>query len=532
MANSHDLKQVPNSSRHNRLLTIPGGPPRWIAVLLILVLLGNIAGLFGVGVHTDESYYWVWSRYLDWSYYDHPPLVAWMIRLSSELFGTNQFSLRFPAILAWLVTAFVVYQVAWQMFSAKRLAGWLAALVLVSIPIFEVGFHIVGPDSPLMLFTSLTYLFAFNAISRSSGKDWLLAGACLGLALLGKYTAVLLPAIIFLAVISGNQSRKELARWHPWAGLILAALLFTPVLYWNYHHDWISFAYQWGHGTDSQKGFSLYRTLDYASQQASAVMPWTWIAMMYASYRLPRLAADAQNKSWLLIEYGFWFPLVFFGITGSFSTAMHNWPVIAYIPGSIMLGGLLSYWIQPGAIGQTGDHEKITRVSVIVAVVFSALLVDLARFPQWASLLKDPKRLGGSSIVAVWGWDGLADTIREVQKRHDFNNTCQILFIKDYNDASLGYFHVAGEMAYAFRNPDRILLEPVRHQKQYNLWPNTKLSDLKNVCMVVAGPEKKPDFPDRMNKKFLGNLKLDLKHTITLPDTTSSYYAIYIRTPK
>ena len=532
MANSHDLKQVPNFAGRKRLLTIPGNPPGWIAVLFALIVVGNIAGLFGVGVHTDESYYWVWSRYLDWSYYDHPPLVAWMIRLSSELFGTNRFSLRFPAVLAWLATVFVVYQIASRMFSANRLAGWLAALVLVSIPIFEVGFHIVGPDSPLMLFASLTYLFTFNAISRSSGKDWLYAGACLGLALLGKYTAILLPVIIFLAMVSNRSARGELARWHPWAGLVLAALFFTPVLYWNYHHDWISFAYQWGHGTDSQKGFSILKTLDYASQQISAVMPWTWVAMMYASFRLPRLASGAQNKSWLLIEYGFWFPLVFFGITGSFSTAMHNWPVIAYIPGSIMLGGLLSYWIKPGVNGQTGNHEKKTRVMVIVAVVFSVLLVDLARFPQWATLLKDPKRLGGSSIVAVWGWDGLAGAITEVQKRHDFNHACQILFIKDYNDASLGYFHVAGEMAYALRDPDRILLEPVRHQKQYNLWSNTKPSDMNNVCMVVAGPAKKPDFPVRMNIKILGALKLDLKHTITLPDTTSSYYAIYVRTPK
>ena len=532
MANSHDLKQVPNSSRRKCLLTFPGNPPCWIAVLFVLILLGNITGLFGVGVHTDESYYWVWSRYLEWSYFDHPPLVAWMIRLSSELFGTNQFSLRFPAILAWVTTAFVVYRISSRMFSANRLAGWLTVLVLVSIPIFEVGFHIVGPDSPLLLFTSLTYLFAFNAIERSSGRDWLLAGACLGFALLGKYTAILLPAIIFLSVISGGQSRKELARWYPWAGLILAALLFTPVLYWNYQHDWISFAYQWGHGTHTQKGFSIYKTLDYVSQQISAVMPWTWIAMIFASYRLPRLVVKGQSKSWLMMEYGFWLPLVFFGITGSFSTSMHNWPVIAYIPGSIMLGGLLSYWMQPNAVGQIGIHTRKIRIFVIVAVVFSALLVDLARFPQWASLLKNPKRLSGSSIVAVWGWDGLADAILKVEKRHDFSDTCQILFIKDYNDASLGYFHIAGEMAYEFRDPNRILLEPVRHQKQYNLWPNTKLSDLSNVCMVVAGPARKPDFPMKMNKKNLGPLKLEMKHTITLPDTTSSYYAIYIRNSK
>jgi 4-amino-4-deoxy-L-arabinose transferase-like glycosyltransferase len=527
MANSHDLKQTPTAGQRQLL-----DPPQWIAVLLAVIVLGNFAGLFGVGVHTDESYYWVWSRYLDWSYYDHPPLVAWMIRLSSDLFGINKFSLRFPAVLAWLATAIVVYRMALRMFANNATAAWLAVLVLVSIPIFQVGFHIVGPDSPLMLFTSLTYLFAFNAIERSSGKDWLLAGACLGLALLGKYTAILLPAIIFLAVVSGRESRAELVRWQPWTGLLLAAFLFTPVLYWNYQHDWISFAYQWGHGTDSQNGFSIYKMLDYASQQISAVMPWTWFAMMYASYRLPGLIVRGQCKSWLLVEYGFWFPLLFFWISGSFSTAMHNWPVIAYIPGSIMLGGLLSHWLQPAGNSAPGKYSSRTRAAVIAAVVFAALLVDLARFPQWAALLPNPKRLGGSSIVAVWGWGGLATAIKDVEKRHHFPRSCKILFIKDYNDASLGYFHIAGEMAYALRDPDRILLEPVRHQKQYNLWSNTNLQDMSKACMVVAGPSKKPDFPGQITRNQLGTLVLDLQHTITLPDTTSSYYAIYIRKPK
>jgi len=494
---------------------------------VVIVVLGNIAGLFAVGVHTDESYYWIWSRYLDWGYYDHPPLVAWMIRLSTEIFGVNKFGLRFPAVLAWLTTAIVVYRIGSRVFSGGSLAGWLAALVLISIPIFQVGFHIVGPDSPLMLFTSLTYLFAYNAIDRLSGKDWILAGVSLGFALLGKYTAVLLPAIIFLALVSSRGSRRELLRWQPWAGLVLAAICFLPVIYWNSQHDWVSFAYQWGHGTGAANNFSIYKMLDYVSQQVSAVMPWTWFAMIYASFRLPALIAPEKRKSMPLIEYGFWFPLLFFGFAGSFSTSMHNWPVIAYIPGSIMLGGLLAQWLKPGQ-----DHKrklKIVRSGTIIAVLFAAILVDLARFPQWARLLENPKRLSGSSIVAVWGWDGLANTIRKVEKKHNFPESCKILFIKDYNNAWLGYFHVAGEMAYEFRNPDRILLEPVRHQKQYNYWKNTQLENLDGVCMVVAGPANQPDFPGELTKKKLGQLRIDARHTITLPDTTSSYYAIYTK---
>ncbi|MGW8247045.1 MAG: glycosyltransferase family 39 protein [Acidiferrobacterales bacterium] len=526
MANSHVF--IPASEKARPLVQVlPGNPSRWVISLLAVVVIGNVAGLFGVGVHTDESYYWIWSRYLDWGYYDHPPLVAWMIRLTTEIFGINKFGLRLPAVLSWLVTAVVVYRISSQLFADTRLAGWLATLVLISIPIFQVGFHIVGPDSPLMLFTSLTYFFAFNAIGKASGKDWLLAGISLGFALLGKYTAVLLPAIIFLGLVSTRESRRELLRWQPWAGFVLAVVCFTPVIYWNSLHDWVSFAYQWGHGTGTAKSFSIYKSLDYISQQVSAVMPWTWLAMIYASFRFPALTIPEKHRTLSLIQFGFWFPLIFFGFAGSFSTSMHNWPVIAYVPGSIMLGGLLAHWLK-----QDREHirkARIARSAIIVAVLFAALLVDLARFPQWARLLENPKRLSGSSIVAVWGWDGLADTIRHVEKKHNYPESCQILFIKDYNNAWLGYFHVAGEMAYEFRDPDRILLEPVRHQKQYNYWKNTRLDNLDDVCMVIAGPANQPDFPAELTRKKLGRLKLDARHTITLPDTTSSYYAIYTK---
>lgn len=501
---------------------------RWILVLLAVVTLGNLAGLFGVGVHTDESYYWVWSRYLEWGYFDHPPLAAWMIRLFSELLGTGKFSLRFPAMLAWLVTMFVVFRLSERIFTNPA-AGWLAMLTLASIPIFQIGFHIVGPDSPLMLFTALTYYFVFMAVDRSDGRYWLLAGGCLGLALLGKYTAVLLPGIIFIALISNRETRKELGRFYPWAGLLLAALLFIPVVYWNYQHDWISFYYQWGHGTQGNKGFSFHKTLDYFVQQMSSVLPWVLFAMMFASFRVQGLVSPERRKTLSLLITGFWFPLLFFGFTGSFSVSMHNWPVIAYIPGSVLLGGTLAQWIFPdGVIDKPVRRAKAVKYVVVASFVFSVLLVNLARFPQWVSLLDKPEKLAGSSIVAVWGWDSLAADIKLTESRHGFSSTCQILFVKDYNNAWLGYYHVAGEIAYQLRNPDRIMLEPVPHQKQYNLWSNTNLANTENVCMAIAGPANHPVFPEEWTKKVIGKLRLEKIHTITLPDTTSSYYAIYL----
>ena len=113
-------------------------PPIWIAVSFVLVLAGNVFGWFGVGLHTDEAYYWVWSQRLDWGYFDHPPMIAWAVRLFTELFGNNLFAVRLPAVIAWLVSTYVVFRTSADLFRS-RLTGWVAALVFVSLPIFQVG---------------------------------------------------------------------------------------------------------------------------------------------------------------------------------------------------------------------------------------------------------------------------------------------------------------------------------------------------------------------------------------------------------
>lgn len=503
--------------------------PKWVLFLLAVIIIGNVAGLFLVGAHTDETYYWVWSRRLDLGYYDHPPLVAWMVRLFSEVLGQGLAGLRAPAVLAWGASAFVVFQLARNCFSHPA-AGWLALLVLTSLPIFQVGFHIVGPDSPLMLFTSLTYYFVSRAISEDSTRYWLYGGSAVGFALLGKYTAVLLPGVIFFALAAHPANRRLLARPAPWLALVLAVVIFSPVVIWNAQNDWISFAYQWGHGTATDRGFSIYKLLDYLAQQMSAVSPWAFVAMAIATFRPGRHLSVASDRLQPLLVTGFWLPLVFFGITGSMSTSMHNWPVIAYVPGSVMLGGLLSSLLYRRRETATTEEQRTgIKVTIIALAALAIVIVDLARFPQWTRLLDNPKRLAGSSVIAVWGWDTLAQSILDVQHDRGLPADCGLLFISKYNDAGLGYYHAAGEMAFHLKNEKRILLEPVPHFKQYNYWSDKTAATAANVCMVIAGPTNQAQFDQDIEVPRVGRVKLARVATIDYPDTTRSRYAIYIK---
>ena len=505
-------------------------PPIWIAVSFALVLAGNVFGWFGVGLHTDEAYYWVWSQRLDWGYFDHPPMIAWMARLFTELFGNNLFAVRLPAVIAWLVSTYVVFRISADLFRS-RLTGWVAALVFVSLPIFQVGFHVIGPDSPLMLFTSLAYLFVYRAVSKNGkAADWVLAGLCVGLAMLGKYTAVLVPAAIFLSLVFTGKGRQQLLTPWPWLAGIIALVVFSPVIAWNAQNEWASFLFQWEHGTATNRGFAISKIITYLLQQMSSVLPWVFVAMAIAGIRLFRKRIDASRQALIFVVTTFWFPLVFFGVTGSISKSMHNWPVIAYLSGSILLGGWLGQWMAGQSVQQVMKKwiPVLTRYSIMVSVCLALILVNLVRFPQWANYMDRPVLPKGSAVAAVWGWDQLGDAARQLIKSEHLDAHCRIRVIADHNNAHLDYYHAAGQLAYQLGNADRVSVDPVQHFRQYNLWQEYYRTNGYQDCLVMVGPSYSENFPASINtgqQRWQRKLVLE----INVPDRTVQRYVFFGR---
>ncbi|KPK49203.1 MAG: hypothetical protein AMS22_14010, partial [Thiotrichales bacterium SG8_50] len=228
-------------------------PPRWILVLLVAFVVGNVFGLVLFPPHTDEAYYWMLSERLGLSYFDHPPLVPWMIRVFTSVFGNAEWAVRLPAVAAWSTAAWVVFRLSTELADSRK-AGWIALMVFASLPIYQAGFHIVGPDSGLMLFSALAYYFATRAVNESSTRLWLVAGVMTGLGMLSKYNMVLVPAAIFIALLLNPGARGELKKPWPWAAGVVALLCFSPVVIWNYQNEWASFAFQWKHGTSADTG--------------------------------------------------------------------------------------------------------------------------------------------------------------------------------------------------------------------------------------------------------------------------------------
>ncbi len=205
----------------------------------------------------EEAYYWNYSRHLDIGYLDHPPMVAWLVRLGTLLFGDTEFGVRFGALCCGTVSSFFIYRLTRNVFgeSSALLALGLAQV----LPFFFLAGMLMTPDAPLTAAWAASVYFLERALIVGRGWAWIWAGLSLGLGLLSKYTIVMLGAGTFLFMTLDPTARRWLRRWEPYAAVCIAAAVFAPVLVWNAQHDWASFAFQTSRRLAEAPRFSLHR---------------------------------------------------------------------------------------------------------------------------------------------------------------------------------------------------------------------------------------------------------------------------------
>ncbi|WP_223475776.1 ArnT family glycosyltransferase [Oricola indica] len=223
---------------------------RWLVVLLLPLLALKGVQVFAAAPTADEAYYWLWGQHLDWSYYDHPPLAAWLQGLSASLFGWNLFALRATTLLSFAGSLWILW------FWSRRLAGredapraFLAGLVVwLSMPIL-MRFQSLAHQDHLLIFFGLVaaHFWALFIEGLGDGKRiwrFYYAGCvALGLAGLTKYNAVFIGLGFAVWVVVSAKGRPLLASPHLWAGAALSMAMQAPVIAWNVAHDWPSFHY-------------------------------------------------------------------------------------------------------------------------------------------------------------------------------------------------------------------------------------------------------------------------------------------------
>ena len=225
-------------------------------ILIALGVLTAVRAIFAsqIGLADDEAYYRSWSLAPSFGYYDHAPMVAWVIAAGRAVLGDTEIGVRLVAVVSSLIGALALWRAATLLFGQS--VGRLAVVFAAAMPLLGAGAIIVTPDTPSTLFTILG-LWALAELYRSGNACWWLAvGLFAGFGLLSKYTNLFFGATILIWLIAVPENRRYFFTWQLWAGGVLAVLLFLPVVHWNAQHDWVSFAKQFGRVGQS-KGFGL-----------------------------------------------------------------------------------------------------------------------------------------------------------------------------------------------------------------------------------------------------------------------------------
>ena len=192
----------------------------------------------------DEAYYRLWSFRPDLGYYDHPPMVAWLIWAGRQVAGDKPLGVRLGAILSTTLTTLLTFDLGRVAGLGERVAArgaiWLNATILVG-----VGGLLAVPDAENGLFWTATLCCAFRAVRRHPAW-WLGAGFAAGLACLSKYSALFLgPGLVFW-LAGARDGRRALATPWPWLAAAIAAAVFAPNVAWNAAHGWLTFNRQFG----------------------------------------------------------------------------------------------------------------------------------------------------------------------------------------------------------------------------------------------------------------------------------------------
>ncbi|HYK77767.1 MAG TPA: glycosyltransferase family 39 protein [Daejeonella sp.] len=281
--------------------------------LISWTILNGIQAGF-MELHPDEAYYWLYSRFLDWGYFDHPPMVAFFIKAGDMLFS-SKFGLRLVSIITHSVSIFLL----WEILKKYSQNVKLFILLFSSILIFHVYGFIATPDSPLLFF-SVLFFYVYQRYAEQDKVKWafLLALIIAGM-LYSKYHGVL---ILFFTILSNF---KLLKRPSFWLIVVLSCLLFVPHIYWQIENGFPSVYY---HLFDrSAKPYEWNFTADYLLAQlliAGPLLGW----YLYASAIRLKLS-DPFIRAIRFNFYGIFFFFLLSTFKGSVEA---HWTLLAFPP--------------------------------------------------------------------------------------------------------------------------------------------------------------------------------------------------------
>lgn len=375
--------------------------------LFAYILLLRLLYLGQLELIPDEMYYWVYSQHLALSYLDHPPLTGWLIAASTALLGDSVFGVRALLIPLTLLAAWFFYRYGASM--GGRTTGLLCVLALAVLPFFSVSGVLMTPDAPMIVAWAAALYYFKRSLIDGEPKAFLGLGLAMGLGLLAKYAIALLAPAALVFMLVDERARRWFFRPEPYLAVVLASVIFSPVLIWNWQNEWASFLFQSTRRLVENPSFSSYLVVVYAVLLLSPVVAAAGFYMLGPIRR--ELAPDQRLRRFMLIMT--FVPLAVFFAYGLFTVVKFHWTLPAWIALLPMIMTALVRPIWPGTAALKPFHRLLVRTwppTILVLVILYGLLLHYLT-------LGLPGLKTGDFDAGYLGWPEVAEVVHQLEQQ-------------------------------------------------------------------------------------------------------------------
>ncbi len=416
---------------------------QWIWYFLAGWTLLNVVQAITAEIHADEAYYWLYSRYLDWGYFDHPPMVALFIRIGDSLVH-SEFGVRITTVLSSTVSLYLLWLIV-KKYGAE--VKWFI-LVASGMFIFNLYGFMVTPDAPLFLFTTLFYFTYQKYSEKDDLKRALLLALIIAGLLYSKYHGILL---VGFTVLSDLTLFKRKTFWF----IVLASLaLYVPHILWQANHGYPSVNYHLFEQTTDHYNFD--QTWTYFPAQilmAGPLVGWLWF------YKATRIKVTDRFLRCLLVNAGGTF--IFFLISSFRGEVQPQWTLIGFAP--LIILALISF--------KQGNNWQpwVTRL----AIINTLFVITIRVLIMTASPLI--RRVG--QIKSQFGYRDWTNIIRQKAG----NN--YVIFNEGFQNPSKYDFYTNSTRGFAYDNRNYRLT-------QFDIWPIEQDFQHQKAYFVLRNPLK------------------------------------------
>lgn len=296
--------------------------PRLFLYFLGALLAINLLQAHFTELIFDEAYYWYYSQNIHWGYFDHPPMVAWMIKLSSFFFD-GELGVRFMSCLLSAATLIVL----WNLIDNAKKKDYVIHffMVVFSMTLINAYGFFTLPDTPLLFFTAVFLWIYKKFIAKPSLVLALIMGIVMAALMYSKYHAVLVIIFVLLSNL------KLMTNKYAWLSLGVALLCYTPHFLWLYEHDFVSIKYHLFERPNQAYNFNKFTVVGFFLNLI-AIFGLTFPLAYYILFKTK--SSDKFTKALLYLTYGV---IIFFFISSFSKRVQMQWVIIICIPMSVIL---------------------------------------------------------------------------------------------------------------------------------------------------------------------------------------------------